>query len=377
MVRRRGGRWYYDFQIKKVRYRGAIAEAHTKREAEQAETLIRNSVFEGTYCKEEPGTQLFSDFVEQVYIPWAKVNKKSWRNDVDRGRVLREYFAGKAFRDISPLLIEKYKHDRLKTKTKRGGMRHPNTINKELQLLSKIFNIAIDNGLAEVNPCRRVRKFKVEWQRDRYLSSEEEKRLMAQLTGRYEHLKPIVTIALHTGMRRGEILGLEWRQVDFHRNVLRVTKTKSGKERFLPMNHVVRELLLERRAKEPDASYVFGGPGKTATLTDIKHGFTTAVRKAKLHDFRFHDLRHTAGTRMAEAGIDIRTIAEMLGHATIQMSMRYAHATDEAKRRAADALASYASTGTHGHSETSSGVTEQRRVTNVSQSTNGGRRGRR
>jgi integrase len=117
--------------------------------------------------------------------------------------------------------------------------------------------------------------------------------------------------------------------------------TSSGKEGFLPMNSIVRAVLLERRAASPTAEHVFGGTTGKA-LTDIKHGFVSAVRRAGIEDFRFHDLRHTAATRMAEAGVDIRTIAEFLGHATIQMTMRYAHATDDAKRRAAAALEVYA-----------------------------------
>lgn len=343
-VYKRGDRWHYAFMIDGQRFRGAIPGATTKREAEEAEVETRHSIYEGTYGKkaQEPtGTTLFAQFVEDVYFPWARDNKKSWRNDLDRGRVLCQYFKGMAFRDISPMVIEKFKRDRLKTKTKRGGDRHPNTVNKELQLLSRVFSMAVDNELAETNPCRRVRQLKCEWQRDRYLSPEEERLLMEQLDGRYPHLRPIVVIALNTGMRRGEILGLRWDEVDFVRNVLRVRRTKSGKERFLPMNSVVRTILVERRALHPDVEHVFGGKADKA-LTDIKHGFVTAVRRAKILDFRFHDLRHTAATRMAEAGVDIRTIAEFLGHATIQMTMRYAHATDDAKRRAAAALEAYA-----------------------------------
>jgi integrase len=342
-VHKRGGRWHYAFMINGTRYRGALPEARTKKEAEEGEAQVRHSISQGTYGKarEEVGTTLFAEFVDEVYLPWARDNKKSWRNDVDRGRVLAEYFKGMAFRDITPMVIEKFKRDRLKTKTRRGGNRHPNTVNKELQLLSRVFSMAVDNELAESNPCRRVRQLKCEWQRDRYLLPEEERQLMARLTGRYAHLKPIVVIALNTGMRRGEILGLRWDEVDFVRNVLRVRRTKSGKERFLPMNSLIRDMLLERRALDAGAVYVFGGP-TGQPMTDIKNGFRTICQKAEIANFRFHDLRHTAATRMAEAGVDIRTIAEFLGHATIQMTMRYAHATDDAKRREAAALETYA-----------------------------------
>lgn len=347
-VCRRGGHWSYAFMIDGVRYRGAIPEATTKREAEEVETQVRHSVFEGTYrspdrrdFEENLGASLISTFIHEVYLPWAIDNKRSWRNDVYRGRSIADYFRKKAFRDITPMTIEKFKRDRLGTATKFGRKRSPNAVNKELQLLSRIFSMAVDNELAATNPCRKVRKFRVEWQRDRYLQHEEEVRLMNALDARYPHVKSIVLVALNTGMRRGEILGMRWDEVDFVRNVFCVRRTKSGKSRFLPMNSIVRQLMLERRAQHPGAEFVFGGPNGRAIL-DIKHGFGSVLKRAGITDFRFHDLRHTAATRMAEAGVDIRTIAEFLGHATIQMTMRYAHATDDAKRRAASALEAYA-----------------------------------
>src|SRR5262245_20886778 len=120
MIRKRGGRWYYDIHIKSERYRGSVPEARNKREAEQAETRIRSSIFDGTFGRSDPETSLVSDFIKEVYLPWAEANKRSWRNDVDRGQVLSDYFKGKSFRDISPMLIEKFKRDRLSTTTKRG-----------------------------------------------------------------------------------------------------------------------------------------------------------------------------------------------------------------------------------------------------------------
>lgn len=343
----RGRRWHHDFMIDRRRLRGPIPEAATKREALEIEARLKHQVFEGIYGlgnrrenARRRGATLLSDFVEQVYLPWARVNKRSWRSDEYRSRVLVASFKGKAFRDITPIAIEQFKSERLSTSTKFGRSRSPNSVNRELELLSRIFSMAVDNELAATNPCRKVRKLRVDWQRDRYLSPEEEELLMSAFDERYPHLKPIVVIALNTGTRRGEILGLRWDEVDFTRNDISVQRTKSGKPRSVPMNSRVRQLMLELRAASPEATYVFGGPtGKG--LTDIKHGFGSALRRAGITNFRFHDLRHSAATRMAMAGVDIFTVSSILGHATIQMTMRYAHATDERKRSATEVLADY------------------------------------
>lgn len=353
-VHKRGSTWRYSFTINKVRYRASVPEARTKREAVEAENQVRRSVYEGTFQKRsisEIGTTLLSTFIDEVFVPWSKANKRSWANDVYRGRVLCDYFRGKRFCDITPMLIEQFKIDRANTATKHGGTRSRDTVNRELQLLSSVFTKALDNNLVLANPCLRVRKFRTYSQRDRVLSVTEEARLMAQLKGRYAHIKPVVVIALHTAMRRGEILGLEWADVDFTRNVIRIPgrKTKSGKERTIPMNSVVRNELDRLASIDPDARFVF--PGRAGySIGDIKHSFTTARRKAGIPDFRFHDLRHSAATRMADAGIDVRSICEILGHATIQLTMRYAHATDDAKRRVTEALERYALSDTPVHS---------------------------
>ena|SRR5262249_50959869 len=143
-------------------------------------------------------------------------------------------------------------------------------------------------------------------------------------------------------MRRGEILNLEWWQVNFSSNRIIVTKTKSRKSRHIPMNQIVRETLLELKESSRDV-YVFESrknPGHP--ILDPKKSLKSALRDAGIENFRFHDLRHTAGTRLAEAGADAFTIKDILGHASIQTSAIYVHATDEGKRRAINALEQYA-----------------------------------
>jgi integrase len=222
--------------------------------------------------------------------------------------------------------------------TRYKRQRRPASVNRELATLSRIFSLAIDNGIVETNPCRKVRKLRENNERKRYFTQDEEQRLMAALTARRAHLRPLILLAINTGMRRGELLSLAWRNVDFQRGVIHVTNTKTGRDRDVPMNSEVRSILLELQRQGKDQAFVFGNRKTGVNLTDVKHGFNGACTDAGLDDFRFHDLRHTAGTRLADAGADAFTTAEILSHATLQMTKRYTHATDERKRQAVEAL---------------------------------------
>ncbi len=338
-VRKRAKSWEYDFQIRGVRYRAAVPEARTRQHAVQAETAARQSVFDGRFTKPK-GATFLEEFMRDVYLPWARANKRSWKHDEFRGRSLCRYFKGKELRDISPLMIERFKRERLQTRTVRKGFRTPASVNRELQLLSKILSMAVDNNLLDTNPCRRVRKFREQGARERYLTHEEEARLFAALSvPARSHAVPVVRLALQTGMRRGEILALLWRDTDLSASVIRVVESKSGKPRLVPMNEEARRVLLTLRtfSTTPDEP-VFTSYRTGLRLTDLRKSFNSACREAEIEDFHFHDLRHTAATRMGEAGVHPVAIRELLGHATLQMTARYAHATPVMLREAADAL---------------------------------------
>lgn len=149
-------------------------------------------------------------------------------------------------------------------------------------------------------------------------------------------VKDVVTMALNTGMRQGEIFNLCWFEVDLTRGVIHVRRTKTGKDRFVPINSRLRPLLENlNRSSE----HVFPSPKTGRALIDVKRQFDRAKILAGIADFRFHDLRHTAATRMADNGADVFTIAAILGHSDIRMTSRYTHATDRARRAAVESLA--------------------------------------
>ncbi|MFY9553626.1 MAG: site-specific integrase [Blastocatellia bacterium] len=187
------------------------------------------------------------------------------------------------------------------------------------------------------NPCFEVRKFKGEARRKRYLLPDEETRLMQALVGRRAYLRLIVVIALQTGMRRGEILRLRKQDIDFYRGEIHVTKTKTDNDREVPMTPTL-ERELKRHCETLGSDFLFANQKTRMPITEFKHGFDSACEQAGIRDFWFHDIRHTAATRMAESGVDPFTIAAIMGHTDIKMTASYTHATTSARRAAVAAL---------------------------------------
>ena len=339
-VRKRGSRFHYDFRIRTHRYRGAIPEARTKAQAQQAEVKIKNKIYERKYGKIS-ASQNFAEFVTNTYLPWARANKRSSRDDELHANVFCRHFGKKALNEIDQQMIEDFKVERMKTITRYGRQRKPASVNRELAILSGIFSMAVDYEEIAQNPCRKIEALPENNQRTRHLSFEEEDRLFAALTGEREYLRGLVTVAIYSEPRRGELLKLRWSNVDFDLNVIYFTETKTNRDRSVPMEPIVQKALLELRDQTVDSEYVFTNPDTATRYTDIKKSFSAACREAGITNFTFHDLRHTFGTRLADAGVDVVKIKELMGHASIVTTMRYIHATDQGKRGAITVLSEY------------------------------------
>lgn len=342
-VQKRKGRstWVCDFVYNGERIRRTLKFARTKKEAEQAEAVIMNHVFQQAYGLEPKPDQLFENFVIETYLPYSETNKKSFVNDLSMCRVLVRYFRGRTVRQITPANVEVFKQWFLakpivygKEDERKERKRSLATVNNHLRALSKIFSLAVDAELISGNPCFKVRKFRPNNRRLRVLSDHEELTLFEALEDN-ELIGNITLFALNTGLRRGEIFSLEWSDVDLERGRIIVRKTKSSQERFVPANRTVRDILLRL---VPTSDFVFPSPQTGGRLVDLKKGFTGAVKEAGIKNFRFHDLRHTFATRLADAGTDVFTLKEILGHADIKTTMIYVHTNGEAGHRAVEKL---------------------------------------
>ena len=372
-VRKRGGRWYCRFQIDGVRYERRCSTAVDERTAKQAEKIIMAEIMRGdlNYAKAKKAFKL-KDGIE-LFKKYSQGNKLSYKSDLYYiDKVVNYFGANCVLEAITPAKIEDFKDflklykviKKIKLDNPEYGkngcrkkyiyknleiekMRANSTINRHIEMLSKMFNLCIDNGYIDNNPCRSVVQLREENFKIRFLTIDEEKALFKAIeelntngNNDYNYLKNIIICALQTGMRKSEILGLKWSQIDFKNDFIEVLKTKSGKARKIPisdrLNKALKENLLTSKSE-----YVFTNPETNKPYIDIKKAFSTVLKKANIKKFRFHDLRHTVATRMVESGADLVVVQEILGHSNIQTTMRYAHPVPENKKRAIDSLCNF------------------------------------
>ncbi|MCH7518290.1 MAG: site-specific integrase [Candidatus Dadabacteria bacterium] len=216
----------------------------------------------------------------------------------------------------------------------------PGTVNLELAFLKRMYNIAeLQDKFQGKNPVMKVKFLYQENIPDRILTLKEERRLLQAAP---EHIANIIVCALNTGMRRGEMLSLKWDKVNLdHKYItLESTLTKAKKTRRVPINSILRDLLIELESKK-QSDYVFTNEhGGEYLINSLGYLFRKSLKRAGIKGFRFHDLRHTAATRMVEAGVPLFTVGQILGHSNPKTTMRYAH-PDQSLKDGLEALASY------------------------------------
>ena len=206
-----------------------------------------------------------------------------------------------------------------------------------MELLSKIFSLAVKYREIDTNPCGEVEHFREDNEQFRYLSWEEEPLLMAQLAGRRADMKPKVIVAIGTGMRLMEQLSMKVRQVDFSMNMVTAVHTKTGRNRQIPISPKVREALLPLCAgKRPD-EFVFYNPRTGDRVKEIKTAFRNACTDAGIEGLQWKHLRATFGTRLGEAGFNAFEIADLMGHTDIHTTRRYVRVMEGKKREAVKA----------------------------------------
>ena len=231
---------------------------------------------------------------------------------------LNKYFAKKRLTDFTVLDIENMQSDIIKRNLS------VSYANRLTAILKRMFKKAAEWELIDENILKRIRTAKLlkgEIKRLRYLTDDEQERLISACS---KEIRPIIITALNTGMRKSEILNLTWDRVDLKNKVILLDITKNGERREIPINNTLLNTLsvITRHIK---CEYVFYNKETLKPYYDIKKSFATALKKAHIIDFHFHDLRHTFASSLVMEGIDLATIQKLLGHKTINMTLRYAH----------------------------------------------------
>jgi integrase len=300
--------WYDQFG---KRHREKIGRKST---AIQAYQLRKTGVVEGRLFPEIGRRRVL---FRQLCDEFEKHKPAYWGQNVFER--VKEWFGESSAVSISPQRIT----ERLNALMEEG--RSPATANRHRAVISAVYSWGVRNGRVALNPARAVPLRREDNARTRFLQPAEEARIRQKLKLFYPKNEPDLDLALNTGMRRGEQYRLTWKDIDLAGGRIALTVTKSGRARYIPINADARRALEKLRSQtKKDRVCPHSG----------KKWFPTVLKAAKVKDFHWHDLRHTFASRLVMAGVDIRTVQELMGHQTITMTMRYAHLTARHTREA-------------------------------------------
>ena len=279
------------------------------------------------------------------YLPDAMMNKKPTSCQREKSlfnRWIRPVIGSTPLVEIRPFQLERLK------KNMRDKNRAPATIRYALAVVRQVFNFAKRNDMFEGDPPTSKVKFpQADNRRLRFLTPGEAQSLLTALAEKDINVHDMALISLDCGLRRGEIFGLTWTDVDCAKGLLTLRNTKNGRSRAAFMTSRVRERLL-RRAAASDNDMVFPGSHNGRAMA-LSRAFGPAVTALGLNDgindprqrIVFHSLRHTFASRLAESGVSLYTIKEVLGHSTITMTERYAHLSEKTLRQTSEVLEAY------------------------------------
>lgn len=310
---------YYDLEGRRSRKR----IGPNKTAAEQELRKVQSAKAEGRHIQKSPDACTRFKALAEWYLTLEAVKAKhSFRRDEQSLKRLLPFFGERLLKDITPALVADYQQKRLTEPSGRSpkNLTKPATVNREIACFKTIFNMAIAEGKAEKYPFKkRGMMLRENNERDRVLSSGEYAHLLTHCPA---HLKHIVKLAYHTAMRQGEILNLTWGQVDLKEGFIRLRSedTKTNEARLVPLTQELIDMFQAMPRGLPGVR-VFTYKGRS--VGSIKRAFETAVRKAEIEDFTFHDLRHTAINNWRLQGHDYFRIMSASGHKGIHVFKRY------------------------------------------------------
>ena len=304
-------------------------------------------------------------FIDDTYMPWFethhKGNEKTLHTlDNNFDAIMSQRLDSITGRDL----------DLIRTGWMQSGNK-PATVNRKMGSISGLFSRAVEWEYISSHPMEKLKALKVDSMGlVRYLDVDESKRLREALDARQnearaeretanrwradrgkeqmhsllqlpftDHLKPMVLVSLNTGMRRGELFDLKWSEVNFQTKTITVAgaTTKTSDTRHIPMNKETDCALKDWKKQSSNTRYVF--PSQAGgRLEDVKSAWSNLLERAKIEDFRWHDMRHDFASRLVMAGVPLNTVRDLLGHADIKMTLRYAHLAQSTKAAAVELI---------------------------------------
>lgn len=305
------------------------------------------------------------DFIEDTYMPWFKAHHK--------GHEKTQHTLSNNFDPIMSQRLDAITGrdlEQIRTGWMQAGNK-PSTVNRKMGSISGVFSRAVEWDYIDEHPLAKLKQLKVDSKGViRYLTADETNRLRAALDARQDemraeresanawrtdrhrepmpsllelaftdHLKPMVLVSLNTGMRRGELFDLKWSAVNFDTKTITVAgaTTKTSDTRHIPMNKETIGVLEAWKKQVSKSPYVFPGQGG-GRFEDVKSAWLKLLERAQIDGFRWHDMRHDFASRLVMAGVPLNTVRDLLGHADIKMTLRYAHLAPGTKAAAVELI---------------------------------------
>lgn len=339
MLYKRGKVWWI-----KIKREGKLVRISTKTSskelARRIEIKILNELEESTWFSIEARKRTLAEMIQRYEIEYTS-RKEYQARDRSIFKHLKSFFGeNKLLKDIEKD-ISSYEDYRIAKGIKSG------TISKELGLLRRMFNIAIKKWRwINSNPVSLIEMPKVRNERVRYLREDEYKRLFSAFDNQDipRWLKPIVTIALNTGLRESNLINLKWSQVNLFSRLITIegVEMKNDESLGIPLTQEAVETLKDLQKVKQIGDFVFHDNGKRIYPVKLQRAFRKLCRTAAIANFRFHDCRHSFASYLRQRGVDLHTISKLLGHKDTRMTQRYSHLSVENLRNAVSVLDSIA-----------------------------------
>ncbi|MGY3264583.1 tyrosine-type recombinase/integrase [Lysobacter sp. HA35] len=351
--------WVIEWSRGKRRTLGAIGHLTIDQARAHASQAMAEHIQEGlpSIARRERSSCSLASFLCEHYEPWARVELRGGSRYVERIRTVFASSLSRPLSDFTQAWVDRWWTDRLASVTRDGTYVTKATASRDLACLRSALSKAVAWGVADRNPLMDLRVKASNSRRVvRFLSPSEESRLRRALITRDhqiataresanrwrrargktllpgitpgafgDHLTPLVLLAMNTGLRRGELLSLRWSDVEFDARVLTVRPecAKSGRQRFVPLNDEATTVLKKWRSQSiADDARLFG-------ISEFKGSWANLLDAAGITSLRFHDLRHHFASKLVMAGVDLNSVRELLGHADLTMTLRYAHLAPE------------------------------------------------
>ncbi len=319
----------------KIRLRGYPEQIATftritdaKKWIQDTESAIREGRhFKTSEAKKHTAKELINRYIEEI-VPRKPKSANDLKTQLGWWK---ESIGSFLLSDITPALITEHRGKLSQEKSERKGRKRTDaTINRYCAALSHCFTIAVKEwGWMQENPILKIKKFKEPRGRVRFLSDEERERLLtACKESSSPYLYILTVLAISTGARKMEIMSLKWDDVDLSRGMIFLHDTKNGERRSLPLVGIAKDLMKSHhKNRNENTGLVFPAKNLKDPI-DIRTPFETALQKAEIKDFRWHDLRHSCASYLAMNGATLAEIAGVLGHKTLSIVKRYSHISD-------------------------------------------------